>query len=39
MLDELNASLALIIDQTKINAPILAMMCLILWGFFTDVTR
>ena len=34
MLDEVNASLDFIIDQTKINAPILAMMCLILWGFF-----
>lgn len=34
MLDELNASFALIIDQTKMNAPILAWMCLILWGVF-----
>ena len=34
MLDELNASVALIIDQTKNNAPILAVMCLILWGVF-----
>ncbi|HBI21176.1 MAG TPA: rhomboid family intramembrane serine protease [Legionella sp.] len=34
MLDELNASLALIIDQTKNNAPILAVMCLVLWGVF-----
>jgi membrane associated rhomboid family serine protease len=34
VLDELNASLALIIEQTKLNAPILALIVLVLWGIF-----
>jgi membrane associated rhomboid family serine protease len=34
MLDELNASLTLIIGQTKTNLPILGLLLLILWGVF-----
>ena len=34
MLDELNTSLALIINQTKLNWPFLAGFVLILWGVF-----
>ena len=34
MLDELNNSLALIIDQTKMNTPILALILMVPWVFF-----
>jgi len=41
MLDELNASLALIINQTKMNAPVLGLIVLSLWGVFviTSIDR
>ena len=41
MLDELNASLALIISQTKMNAPVLGLIVLCLWGAFciTSIDR